>query len=466
MEGLRHHVLGIDEPVPTLRGSPVRYVNADNAATTPVMRRALDAVEAILPFYASVHRGSGHKARVCTEAYETARRSVGAFVGADPQRDTVIFTKNTTEAINKLARGTVVDDDSVVLTTILEHHSNDLPWRARVRTVHVGAHPDGTLDLDALDRHLTRDAGRIALLVVSGASNVTGVVPPIHELARRVHAAGGRILVDAAQLAAHRPIDMRPHEDPEHLDFVALSAHKLYAPFGSGALVGRRDWFGPTPCDHGGGTVHAVTLDDVAWAELPDREEAGTPNLLGAVAFAAAARTLDEIGWTDIRAHEDHLLTHALSQLTAVPGVNVHGPSGADSVASKVAVIPFTVDDLDHGLVAAILGYEHGIGVRSGCFCAHPYVAHLLGLDPAAVNEWVDRARHGDKRGAPGMVRISLGLYNELTDVDRVVDALRAIVAGDVIADYRCDQHGEYQPIGRWGAEHGSRLAAVGPASR
>jgi len=148
MDDLRHHFIGVDELVPTLDGSMVRYVNLDNAATTPAMRAAMDAVESVLPCYASVHRGSGHKARVCTAAYERARSSIEAFVGADPERDTVIFTKNTTEAINKLARSTAVDDDSIVLTTLLEHHSNDLPWRARVRTVHVGLLAHGTLHLE------------------------------------------------------------------------------------------------------------------------------------------------------------------------------------------------------------------------------------------------------------------------------------------------------------------------------
>ena len=446
MDDLRDHVLGIDELVPTVSDSVARYVNLDNAATTPPMRSAVSAVEALLPRYASVHRGSGYKARVCTEAYETARRTVGDFFGSDPDHDTVIFTKNTTEAINKLARATTVGADAVVLTTIIEHHSNDLPWRSRGRTVHIAAQPDGTLDLDDLDRQLARHAGRIALCAVSGASNVTGVVPPIHEIARRVHEAGGRILVDAAQLAAHRPIDMRPHDDPGHLDFVAVSAHKLYAPFGSGALIGRRDQFGAAPTDRGGGTVNAVTLEDIAWADLPDREEAGTPNLLGAAAFAAATRTLDEIGWDRLIAHESALLAYALHELGRVPGLRLHGPTGVDAITSRIAVIPFTMDDLDHGLVAAILGHEHGIGVRSGCFCAHPYVAHLLGLDASAAANWLDRTRHGDTRHAPGMVRISLGLYNVRSEIDRVVTALKAIAAGDITTTYRFGDHGEYHP--------------------
>jgi cysteine desulfurase / selenocysteine lyase len=446
MEDLRRHLIGVDELVPTLTGAMVRYVNVDNAATTPVMRSALRAVEALAPHYGSVHRGSGHKARLCTAAYEQARQTIGAFVSADPDRDTVIFTKNTTEAINKLARATPLGDDAVVLTTVMEHHSNDLPWRNRVRTLHVGACSDGSLDRDDLDRLLIRYGRRVAMLVVSGASNVTGVIQPIHELACLVHAVGGQILVDAAQLAPHRPIDMRPHDDPAHLDFVALSAHKLYAPFGSGALVGRRDGLHGAPHHPGGGTVNAVSLDDVAWADLPDREEAGTPNLFGAVAFAAAAQVLGEIGWPRIVAHESALLSHAMAGLAGVPGVRVHGPIGAAAITSKVGVVPFTIEGVDHGLVAAVLGFEHGVSVRSGCFCAQPYIAHLLGLDPIETKRRIESARLGDKRGAPGMVRISLGLGNDHADIDRVVGAIHNIVDGDIAGRYRCDHYGEYHP--------------------
>ena len=174
----------------------------------------LEAVTEFLPSYSSVHRGTGAKSRFSTASYEQARELVGAFVGADPEQDTVVFGRHTTDAINLLAGSIHLGPDDVVLTTMLEHHSNDLPWRARTRVVHVRALPDGSLDLDDLDRLLALHAGRVGLLAVTGASNVTGVVPPVHDLAERVHAVGGRILVDAAQLVAHRPVDMRPHDDP------------------------------------------------------------------------------------------------------------------------------------------------------------------------------------------------------------------------------------------------------------
>ena len=205
MRDARSLILGVDEPVPTLEGRLLPYVNLDNAATTPPFVTVMDAIERFLPYYSSVHRGTGYKSRLSTRVYEEARDTVGRFVGADAERDVTILARNTTEAINKLARVMPIADGAVVLTTLLEHHSNDLPWRARARTVLVRACPDGSLDEDDLDRHLSRHAGRVALVAVSGASNVTGFVQPVHRLAEKVHHAGGRILVDAAQLAAPRP---------------------------------------------------------------------------------------------------------------------------------------------------------------------------------------------------------------------------------------------------------------------
>ena len=441
----RDRMVGVDQSVPLLDGRWVPYVNLDNAASTPAFRAVATTVERFLPHYSSVHRGTGYLSRLSTAAYEEAREVVGRFVGADPARDVVLFGKNTTEVVNRLARSVRMTPGSVVLTTMLEHHSNDLPWRARAGTVRVRALPDGRLDEDDLDRQLATYADRIGLLVVSGASNVTGVIQPVHRLAAKVHAVGGQILVDAAQLAAHRRIDMRPHDDPGHLDYVALSAHKLYAPFGTGALIGRRDGFTPAPDHSGGGTIYAVTVDDVVWAELPDREEAGSPNVIGAVALAAAVQELDSIGMDRIAAHEAQLTAYATHLLRGVPRLTVHGPPISDADV-KVGVIPFTIDGIDHGLVAAVLGYEHGIGVRSGCFCAQPYIIHLLRVTKDHERRWMARAREGDISGTPGMVRFSLGCYNDARDIDRAVEALHRLVAGQVSGTYRALGDGTYAP--------------------
>ena len=444
----RDAFVGLDQLVPLLGGGVAPFVNLDNAASTPSFRSVVETIEEFLPFYSGVHRGTGYKSRLSTNTFERAREIVGEFFGADPERDVVVFAKNTTEAINKVAGSLPVHADSIVLTTLLEHHSNDLPWRGHVRTVHVGVRPDGSLDLDDLLRLLGEHAGRIALLAVSGASNVTGVVQPVHLLAEMVHAVGGRILVDAAQLAPHRPIDMRPHDDAGHLDFVACSAHKMYAPFGAGALVGPRCAFGPAPDHSGGGTVDAVTTDAVVWAELPEREEAGSPNVIGAIALAAATLTLTEIGLDRIAAHEIELTRYATQRLSRLSGLRIYGPAEGVGSTAKLGVIPFTIAGIDHGLIAAVLGYEHGVGVRSGCFCAHPYIKQLLRLDRTESTAWVDRARDGDKRGAPGMVRISFGCYNDSHDVDVAIAALEQLISAKPAAAYRADRDGSFHPIG------------------
>ena len=447
---MRDRIVGLEREVPLLDGRRLPYVNLDNAASTPPLKDVMRAVDEFMPYYASVHRGTGFKSRLSTAAYDQAHAIIGRFVGADPDSNTVIFGKNTTEAINKLAWRLPLGPEAVVITTQLEHHSNDLPWRPQAHVVHVRALADGRLDEDDFDAQLAHYAGRVALVAVSGASNVSGYIQPIHRLARKAHAAGSLILVDAAQLAPHRRVDMRPDDDPEHLDFVALSAHKMYAPYGTGALIGPRAVFLRRPPEYrGGGTVDIVTLDDVHWAGAPDRDEAGSPNVVGAVAMAAAARVLMEVGMEAIAAHEAHLVAYALERLRDVPGLHLYGEADPARATEKVGVIPFNLDGLSHFLVAAILGYEGGIGVRSGCFCAHPYVVHLLQLDEAASAVWRAQLLAGDKSNMPGMVRASFGCYNNTDDIDRLVEMLQRIGRGDYRGDYVLDRHsGEYHPRG------------------
>jgi len=445
---LRDRILGIEQKVPLLDGRLVSYVNLDNSASTPPLRDVMEALNRFLPYYSSVHRGTGFKSRLSTVAYDQAHEIIGRFVGADLDTNTVIFGKNTTEAINKLSYRMPLPDTSVILTTQLEHHSNDLPWRHRAKVVHIRATPEGRLDEDDFDRQLDKYAGRVALVAVTGASNVTGFLQPIHRLARKAHAAGAKILVDGAQLAPHRKIDMKPDDDPEHLDFVVLSAHKMYAPFGTGALIGPKEIFLQSGPEYsGGGVVDVVTLDEVYWAGMPDRDEAGSPNVVGAVAMAAAAKVLMQVGMDKIAAHEEELVVYSLERLKTVPGIKIYGESDPARASEKVGVIPFNLEGVSQFLVAAILGYEGGIGVRSGCFCAHPYVVHLLQLDDDETSTWREQMLSGDKSNMPGMVRMSFGCYNNTDDVDRLVETLERIVQGDYQGDYRLERgSGEYIP--------------------
>jgi selenocysteine lyase/cysteine desulfurase len=450
LPSVRESIVGIDRHAKLLDGSSRTYVNLDNAATTPALHEVAATVAEFLEWYSSVHRGSGFKARVATRAYEEARQVVSDFVGANPRDHLVIFGKNATEAINKLAWRLDLAQDDIVLVSSMEHHSNDLPWRARATVVHIGLDAQGGFDEEDFDRLLRLYAGRVRLVAVSGGSNVTGHMPDVHRLAVKTHAAGAQILVDCAQLAPHRRIHMRSLEDSAHLDYIALSAHKLYAPFGSAALIGRRDTFmRGEPEYRGGGTIAFVTLDEVAWASGPERDEAGTPNAVGAVALAAAMRALNAIGMEAVAHHEAVLTAYALERLGAIPGLRLYGDPDPRRATQRLGVISFNIEEIPHGLVAAVLGAEFGVGVRNGCFCAHPYMLHLLGLTYADVAEVRASIAAGDYSAVPGMVRLSFSCYNTLAEVDLVADALGSIARGAYSGSYDVDPaSGEYLPRG------------------
>ncbi len=445
----RYLFAGVDAPVPLLNGSHRSYVNLDNAASTPPLIAVQNAVTNFFLYYSSVHRGTGFKSQLSTHAYEIARQSVMEFVGADPQFHTCIFGKNTTEAINKLARRFPFSKDrDIVLTSGMEHHSNDLPWRASAKTIHIGLTDDGQLDIADFDAKLRLFEDQIALVAITGASNVTGYINPFHDLAEKSHAIGAQIIVDCAQLAPHRKVEMLSLDDPKHLDYISISGHKMYAPLGTGALIGRRDTFEHGDPDlTGGGTVEIVTLDDVVWANPPDREEAGSPNTIGAIALAAAIKQLESISMEKVSQHEADLTSYALNKLREVPNIKIYGDANPENAVNRLGVIPIEIVGVSHFLVAAILGFEYGIGVRNGCFCAHPYILHLLGLSQDEAKDVREKILAGDKSNMPGLVRASFGLYNTFDDIEALVEALNRISAGNFIGDYVQDRStGEYIP--------------------
>ena len=450
LSGVRERIVGVKQRVPLLGGEARTYINFDNAASTPALADVLDTVNAFMLWYSSVHRGTGFKSRVATQAYDDAREIVTRFVGANPREHVVIFGKNASEAVNKLARRFALSQNDVVLVSLLEHHSNDLPWRHMARVDHVAANAAGEFDEADFDRKLEQHRGRLKLVAVTGASNVTGFLPPIHHLAEKAHAVGAQIIVDCAQLAPHRPIAMGALDDPAHIDYVALSAHKMYAPFGTGALIGRRDTFEQGEPDYsGGGTIEIVTVDSITWAEPPDRDEAGSPNVVGAVALAAAIKALQAIGMAAIADHEAELTAYTLERLGEIEGVSIYGDPNPASTASRLGVIPFNIKGLSHFLVAAILGAEFGIGVRNGCFCAHPYLLHLLGLSPEQAGEVRSHMLNHDRSEMPGLVRVSFGMYNTAEEVDVLIDAVGRIARGKYYGRYEQDRAtGEYRAIG------------------
>ncbi|WP_033342351.1 aminotransferase class V-fold PLP-dependent enzyme [Catenuloplanes japonicus] len=396
---------------PAVLGVPGQ-INLDYAATAPCATAAAEAVNAILPWYASVHRGAGALSQRCTLAYERARQTVGDFLGARAE-DHVIFTRNTTDALNLLAAA--LPSGTTVVTFGGEHHANLLPWPGNPLRLPVPSSPaEAVRSLSAALAELRRGDGcpEHVLVAVTGASNVTGEVWPIADLASVAHRYGARIALDAAQLAPHLPVDIAALD----VDYVAISGHKLYAPFGAGVLAGRGDWLDAAePYLRGGGATARVGAGthDVVWNTGPARHEAGTPNLLGAVALAAVCAALQVADRDALRADEERLVTRLRDGLASIPGVVELRTFDAD--AERVGIVSFAVAGRDSSAVATELGREHNIGVRDGLFCAHPLAKRLL----------TEASARSGLSLPPTALRVSVGLGSTEADVDALIEALR-----------------------------------------
>lgn len=416
MENYAELIYGYDKEVMTRQGKK-RYVNLDNAASTPPFVTVIKKLLHDAAWYSSVHRGTGYKSLYSTEEYEKSREIIGNFTATDLERDVVIFTKNTTDALNKFRHYLPLLPGKIIIYTRMEHHSNELPWQDYPH--HFIQIKNNRLDLEELESYLKKHRGQVKLIAISGASNVTGYTPPIYTIAEMAHAYGTKILVDAAQLVSHRPIKKKSPHDPQHLDFLAFSGHKMYAPFGSGVLIGSKKLFSKgAPSQVGGGTLKGIGSSGIIWSNPPENEEAGSPNVLGAIAIAEACRTIEQISWSRLIEHEQELIDYTIPQLMELPGITVYNPNRRH----RVGVISFNLNGLHHQYVAQYLSEELGIGVRSGCFCARRYVLDLLKSNFKYHST-------ADSRLAPGMVRISFGCYNSKAEIDLLTAGLKQLLA-------------------------------------
>ena len=391
------------------------YANLDYAASAPCLAAVQDAVAEALPYYSSVHRGAGYASQLTTARYEQARQTVRKFLGARTD-DAVIFTRNTTDAMNLLAQALPPGTTVVVFES--EHHAALLPWGRRHRTVRLPVPRSPGEAARAVTAAFAAAPAGPRLLVVTAASNVTGEIWPVAALARAAHAHGARIAVDLAQFAPHRPVDLAALG----ADYAAFSGHKLYAPFGAGCLTGRPDWLeAADPYLLGGGATAVVAPDGVTWAhDAEQRHEAGTPNVLGAIAIAAACDALGD--WGPLVAAEERLLRRLRDGLAALPGVCELSLWGREH--PRVGIVAFTVDGQDARAVAETLSRDHGIGVRDGRFCAHLLVGRLLGRPEEAAGCGMDTVP-----AAPSAIRVSIGVGSTDEHIDRLLGALAELAA-------------------------------------
>ena len=383
-------------------GKPVAFL--DSAASTQKPRQVLDAMRDFYEHsYANVHRGVYRLAERATEGYEGAREKVRAFVNAPSTRE-VVFTRGTTEALNLVAYAWGLDNlgpGDVVVITELEHHSNFVPWqyvasRTGASFRHIPIDDAGELQLDALDEIAA--SGRVKVVANNLVSNSLGTVNPVEKLAAWAHEQGAIMVVDAAQAAPHRPVDVQALG----CDFLAFSSHKLCGPSGVGALWGRRELLEQmSPFNLGGEMIRSVALDRTSWNELPYKFEAGTPAIAEAVGFGAALDYVSAIGLEAIEQHEHDLVAYALDRLAELPWVETYGPPAE----RRAGIVSFNVEGVHPHDVAQILDWE-GVAVRAGHHCTQPLMTRL---------------------GVAATTRASFYVYTTRDEIDRLVDGLEKV---------------------------------------
>ena len=420
IDEIRKLFIGLDNKIVINGKKQVIPINFDNAATTPVLKKVMRAVLKASENYGSIARGDGQKSQYSSDLYEECRRYVIKYFNAPLNKYTAIFVSNTTEGINKLSNILIKNKNDIVITSRMEHHSNDLPWRGKCDLKYVEVDEKGRIIMEELEEMFSIYQDRIKYVTITGASNVTGYITDIRRVAKLAHKYGAKLIVDGAQLVPHRAINICGKEDDDYIDFLIFSAHKVYAPFGSGAIIGLRDELEKYPPDtKGGGTVERVLDDEIIWLSTPEKNEAGSPNFFGAVALMQALKEMNKIGFELIESNEKKLLKILIEGMKNFERVILYGDN--ENIEDRLGIMVFNIDRLCYEMVGEYLASIRGIAVRQGGFCAHPYTRRLLGIKNDEIEEYIK------KNGMPGMVRVSLGAYNSEKEVNIFLETIEYI---------------------------------------
>ena len=457
LKKIQSDFIGLDTLYTRADGKKTKRTYLDSTASTLMMKAAYNAMESLLDHYANTHSLLHFSAKIATQNYNWAHDRILSFVKADPEKYACFFTgSGATAGINRMARvfRDYQKDRDVVLVSLMEHHSNDLPHRKHAgKVVHIPLDnhrgQPGCINIDILKEELEKHKDRINYIAMTGVSNVTGIINPIYDIAELAHSYGALILVDGAQMAAHLPIKMSGHKNPlRDIDALVFSGHKTYVPGSPGAVICRKDiLMSMEPEEVGGGMVDQVHVTRYTITDtFPDREEAGTPNIPGAIGLAAAIEVLDKIGMEYIFEEETELINDALAKMRQIEDVVIYGETDC-KVCPRAASISFNIRGMDHGLVAAILNDYHNIAVRNECFCAHPYVKEMI-IDELKFSRIEIESMDIDAefKVKAGMVRASFGIYSTENDVKALVIALKDIVAkrDEYSKLYQLDETGTY----------------------
>ena len=420
--------IGLDEKFCTSDGRCINTINFDNAATTPPIKSSIEYIEKLSNTYASIGRGTGQKAEITTNLYKESKNFLMNFFNIkDKEKYVVIYVNNTTEGINKLAKTLIREPNDIILTSRMEHHSNDLPWRNRGKVEYIEVDENGRLEIEDLKEKLKTNYGRVKYVSLTGASNVTGYINDIHLIAKLVHEYDCKLIIDGAQLVPHRKVDISGKSEEEQIDFLVFSSHKIYSPFGVGVIIGlKEDFIDVDPDYFGGGTVDLVLDNEVTYLPPPEKNEAGTQNFLGIMALINSLIVINTIGYDYIEKLEHILLTHTINGFKSIPKIINYGDT--KDMSDRLGITTFNIENMFHHDVAQILANNKGISVRHGWFCAHPYCRRLMNATETEAKEFL---KNPEKKML-GMVRLSFALYNSIDEVDIFLNVLEDICLGKI----------------------------------
>lgn len=398
-----------------------------------------------LETYSAFHRGAGPHAQKTYEKVHDSIQTIKNFVQAKKDQS-IVFTHNTSSAINLFIRLLKLKKTDIILTSDIEHTSNNLPWRfnSEAKVVYVNSTNDGALDYKDFERKILLHKGKVKLVAITGASNLTGYVPNIKKIANLAHKHNALLFVDAAQLAPHRQIRMKN----DGIDALAFSAHKTYAPFGIGVLILPINILKQNPVDPGGGSIDMLSEEKVIWAPVESRHQTGTWNVTGIVALAESCEALEKVGWKNIYRHESGLIDYAVDKLSTIDGITLYVSPEAYKKEKRIGTISFNLKNYHHALLASILDIEYGIETRAGTICNHRLVRRWFNILDAEQSRIENEIANGKRLSSYGIVRASMAIHNTKKDIDALLTALQQISKNGPSLKYKPNQKEEiYEPI-------------------
>ncbi len=426
--------------LPEVLGTNKGVTMLNNAATTAPFVSTLKKVNNFLREYGALHRGAGPYANKTYDAALKAQSLIRKFLGAKSETS-LLFTSNTSAAINVFIRLLNLKKTDIILTSSIEHTSNNLPYsyNSNAKVIYIDTFDDGSIDYNDLQRKASKYSSNLKLVAITGASNLSGYIPDIKKIADIAHKHNALIFVDAAQLAPHRPIDMHKL----HIDALAFSAHKVYAPFGLGVLALPKSILDRSPVDPGGGSIDMISNQEIVWSPVPDRHQTGTWNVTGIIAIGESCKQIMDIGWRNVIKHERELVKYAVKKLKEVPNLTTYIELEKYIKEDRIGTFVFNLPGYHHALLSSILDNEYSIETRSGTICNHKLVRRWFQVNDTRQTEIENEIRQGNRLASYGIVRASLGIHNTKRDIDNLAKALISIQENGPKFNYKPEPRNE-----------------------